>query len=196
MKKLIPFLLIISLPHAWAHTPESVLVQVDEYLGKRPFAETFVTGDEIKIRLDENAAGVKSETNTTASIDNTNDIVKVTPEAGVSEFSRHQWENNWQGNYARALVEKIESDGFKLDMVIADYPVFRLIFNGRPASLMAMKLSYTGKNSAGEKITGDIYVTSQLPGLGQIVGHRQIQLGIERYWSVISFKRATPFPNQ
>lgn len=187
------FMLLISL-RASGDPADQVLAQIDSYLGSRTFFDEFLTGDLLKYHMDERFNNLNSTMAGSEQIEALPDQVKVSifdangRVIRVDTLRKADWEG-FAGNYARLIMRQIQSAGFKVDMQIVDMVEARIMMNGRPARLGAIKVAYSGANMAGTKMSGYLVISNQVPARGQIIVRHEEQVGVLRTWSVDSFDR-------
>ncbi len=179
---------------ASGEAPDVVLSQVDNYLGEQSFSQSFQTGDRVVIRMDENFNSISSETVTSEEIEALNSVAKSTLRSAdgrvirVDQLTLTDWKR-FRGSFARHVIQQLIASGYSLDLQITDIIEARVMRNGRPARLGALKISYNGINAMGSQIEGELTVTNGLPGRAQVVVRRENQAGVVRVWSVLSFDR-------
>lgn len=174
------------------------LEQIDQYLGAQTFQNSYLLGDQSLILMTEKMGDFKSEMSTLHEVTKTGKTVELQVRAAsdnhlirIDRLTESQW-LNFKGNYVRAIVDQLSNFGFKVEIEITDYIEVRLLINQRPRRLSGYKISYTGTNQVGNKVTGELVVTNQLWGPTQIPYRQEIQGNIKRTWSLTAASRFTP----
>lgn len=190
MSKLLSvFLLALSLPIsvATAQTLEDALQTIDNYLGPKSLTESFQVGDRFKQTND--------DVTTFFSVTQSQPLeakIEIRGQDGKLIAQHTLTLERWlkaNSNAVRMWAANMQSYGWKLEMEVVDLVEVRVMLNGRPARLNGLKATYSGVNGVGMKLEGEVVVTNGLPGMAQMVYRRENQMGMDRKWSVVEFKR-------